>query len=124
MVFAGCGQYYSEAELCQRCDCTMFGTEAFQAVEAARSLGFLKTNKYNLSLKDLTTLLLDGLYPIVYVELQPIDQTFGTHAMVILSIDEVIIHALDPMIGERSLERSAFETGWALTKGLTIVVDR
>jgi ABC-type bacteriocin/lantibiotic exporter with double-glycine peptidase domain len=124
MVLAGFGQYYSEAELRQRCDCTMFGTEAFQAVEAARSLGFSKTNKYNLSLKDLTALLLDDLYPIVYVELQPIDQTFGTHAMVILSIDEMTVHILDPMVGERALMRSAFETGWALTKGLTIVVDR
>ncbi len=124
MVLAGFGTYYSEAELCQRCDCTMFGTEAFQAVEAARSLGFSKTNKYNLSLKDLTALLLDDFYPIVYVELQPIDQSFGIHAMVVLALDEMTVHVLDPMIGERALERSVFEIGWALTKGLTIVVDR
>jgi ABC-type bacteriocin/lantibiotic exporter with double-glycine peptidase domain len=124
MVLAGFGIQYSEAELCRICDCTMFGTEAFQAVEAARSLGFLKTSKYNLTLKDLTILLLDEHYPIVYIELQPIDQTFGTHAMVILSIDEMTVHVLDPMAGERALTRTAFEMGWALTKGLTIVVDR
>ncbi len=124
MIFAGFGQYYSEAELYERCDCTMFGTEAFQAVEAARSLGFPKTNKYNLSLKDLTALLFDDVNPIVYVELQPINQTFGTHAMVILAIDEMTVYVLDPMVGERALERSGFEMGWALTKGLTIVIGR
>lgn len=116
--------YYSEAELCKMCDCTMFGTEAFQAVEAARNLGCLKTNKYNLTLKDLVTLLLHELYPIVYVELQPIDQTFGTHAMVVLSIDEMTVNVLDPMVGEREFKRSLFEAAWAFTKGLTIVVDR
>lgn len=100
--------YYSEAELCKMCDCTMFGTEAFQAVKAVRNLGCLKTNKYNLTLKDLVTLLLHELYPIVYVELQPIDQTFGTHAMVVLSIDEMTVNVLDPMVGERELKRSFF----------------
>jgi len=124
MVLSGFGIHYSEAELCRICDCTMFGTEAFQAVKAARSLGFPKTNKYNLTLKDLPILLLDERYPIVYVELQPIDQIFGTHAMVILSIDEMTAYVLDPMIGERALTRAAFEMGWTLTKGLTIVVNQ
>ena len=124
MVLAGFEMYYSEAELCKMCDCTMFGTEAFQAVKAARNLGCLKTNKYNLPLKDLVTLLLHELYPIVYVELQPIDQTFGTHAMVVLSIDEMTVNVLDPMVGEREFKRSLFEAAWAFTKGLTIVVDR
>ena len=102
----------------------MFGTEAFQAVEAARGLGFVKTNKYNLTSNDLAKLLLSQCYPMVYVDLQPIDQTFGTHAMVILSIDETVVHVLDPMIGERQLDRCSFEAGWALMKGLTIVVER
>ena len=75
MVLSGFGIHYSEAELCRICDCTMFGTEAFQAVKAARSLGFPKTNKYNLTLKDLTILLLDERYPIVYVELHTNDRS-------------------------------------------------
>ena len=124
MILAGFGMHYAEAELCQMCDCTVFGTEAFQAVEAVRSLGFLTANKYNLTSNDLATLLLDQCYPIVYVELKPIDGTFGTHAMIILSIDETLVHVLDPMIGERALDRSSFEAGWAFTKGLTIVINQ
>ena len=124
MILAGFEIYYAEAELRQMCDCTVFGTEALQAVEATRSLGFVNTSKYNLTLDDLETLLLNKCYPMVYVELQPIDQTFGTHAMVILSIDETLVHVLDPMVGERQLDRCSFEAGWALMKGLTIVVER
>ena len=56
--------------------------------------------------------------------LNSIDQTFGIHATVVLSIDEMTVNVLDPMVGEREFKRSLFESAWAFTKGLTIVVDR
>jgi predicted double-glycine peptidase len=46
------------------------------------------------------------------------------YSEVVLSIDEMTVNVLDPMVGERELKRSLFEAAWAFTKGLTIVVDR
>ena len=40
MVLSGFGLDLSEAELGARCDCTVFGTDAFQTVNALRELGF------------------------------------------------------------------------------------
>ena len=124
MVLASFGQMLTEAELCRMCDCTIFGTDAFQAVEAVRKLGFLGSRKCNLSIAELDELLKDGFFPIVYVSLMPIDQTIGTHAMVVVLVaDNDLITLLDPLSGERKLERSVLYVAWRSTNGLTIVVS-
>lgn len=52
MVLGSFGLEITESELRARCDCTPFnGTNALQAVDAARELGFAGTTKHNLSLK-------------------------------------------------------------------------
>jgi len=125
MVLASFGQMLTEAELCRMCDCTIFGTDAFQAIDAVRKLGFLRSRKCNLSIVELDELLRDGFFPIVYVNLMPIDQTMGTHAMVVvLAAENDVITVLDPLFGERKLERSVFDVAWRSTNGLTIVVSQ
>ena len=49
MVLASLGIERSELELRALCDCTPFGTEALNAVDAVRHLGFPGTGKRNLS---------------------------------------------------------------------------
>jgi hypothetical protein len=39
----------SEAELRQKCDCTILGTNAFQAVDAIRQLGFPNATSFQLT---------------------------------------------------------------------------
>jgi ABC-type bacteriocin/lantibiotic exporter with double-glycine peptidase domain len=123
MVLAGLGVVTPEVELRQMCDCTILGTDAFQAVEALRQLGFPDATKQNLTLTDLSTVLAQGNYPIVYVNLLPLEQECGTHALVVTQIEDALVTVYDPMIGRRSLERIAFEQAWQLTKGLTILVS-
>lgn len=84
MVLASFGQMLTEAELCRMCDSTIFGIDAFRAIEAVRKLGFWGSRKCNLSIAELDELVRDGFFPIVYVNLMPIDQTLGTHAMVVV----------------------------------------
>jgi len=72
-VLSGFGLDVSEAELRALCDCTPFGTEALKAVDAVRKLGFPKTAKWTLSVDELKTQVNSGFYPIVFINLLPID---------------------------------------------------
>lgn len=123
MVLAGFGLSISEEKLRQMCDCTIFGTEALQAVEAARQLGFVETSKTNLTLLQLHSLVETSINPIVYVELMPIDQIWGIHALVVEKINSNFVTVLDPLKGERSINKAVFEAAYRLTKGLTIIVS-
>jgi ABC-type bacteriocin/lantibiotic exporter with double-glycine peptidase domain len=122
MVPAGLRLVISEAELRLMCDCTILGTDAFQAVEAVRKLGFSGASKRNLAIDELIEVLKAGTYPIVYVNLLPIDQEWGTHAMVVIAVDDAGVTVQDPLVGKRHLDRSGFEQAWQLTNGLTILI--
>jgi ABC-type bacteriocin/lantibiotic exporter with double-glycine peptidase domain len=124
MVLAGRGTMISESILTEMCDCTIFGTEAFQAVQALRQLGFVQAGKYNLTMPDLEQVLSAGEYPIVYVDLSAITITpqWGIHAMVVIASDEQLVRVLDPLQGERAIDRESFKHAWQLTNGLTILL--
>ena len=124
MVLAGFGLEITERELRERCDSTPFnGTNALQAVDAARQLGFTGTAKYNLSLEDLRGLVADGHFPLVFVDLRPIDGVRDSHALVILSISEQEAVALDPLSGERTLPMRVFDSAWTMALNLTILIS-
>ncbi len=122
MVFSGFGLDISEADLRHLCDCTFLGTDALKAVDAARQLGFTATSKHNLLPTDLEDILNDGDYPIVYIDLRPIDNVGGQHALVVISIDANFVSVLDPLSGERLLRRDHFLLAWNRQRNLTIIV--
>lgn len=124
MVFSCFDFSVSEAELRARCDCTIFGTDALLAVDTARQLGFTKTAKHNLSPDELQPLLAEGHYPIVYVNLLPLDEREGAHALVMLEIENDSVTVYDPNQGERLLPLHAFIKAWKLKHYLTIIVDK
>jgi ABC-type bacteriocin/lantibiotic exporter with double-glycine peptidase domain len=124
IVLSAYGLDISEAELRDLCDCTVFGTDALQAVVAARNLGFPGTAKHNLSLGDLLILLEETAFPIVFVNLQPIDGIDESHALVVVEFREGHLVVCDPEIGERLLDLQSFATAWALRRNLTIVIAK
>ena len=124
MAFSTFGFEISEAELRLLCDCTFDGTNALKAVDAARSLGFHKTRKYNLSLLELEKLVADGASPIVFVEMYPIAGIFQVHAMIVTQITPFSIQVIDPEIGERILPILVFRTAWEQRNNLTILVEK
>jgi ABC-type bacteriocin/lantibiotic exporter with double-glycine peptidase domain len=117
------GKMISETELIQMCDCTMFGTEAFQAVNALRKLGFVRSGKYNLTIPDLEQALSKQNYPIVYVALKVLSPGQGLHAMVVVEIDNKGIQVLDPLNGMCLIDKEIFNQAWQLTNGLTILIE-
>jgi ABC-type bacteriocin/lantibiotic exporter with double-glycine peptidase domain len=123
MVLSHFNLAVSEAELRARCDCTIFGADAPFVVDVARQLGFNKTDIQNLTPDELQAILDEGRYPIVYVNLLPIDGREGTHALVALEIEDDAVAVYDPDQGERLLPLGAFFKAWELNCNLAIIVD-
>jgi len=125
MVLAAFGQPMAEDVLCVVTNCSPLGTDAFQLVEAARQLGFPISRKYTLaSLDELATLLAEGHWPIVYVDLWPLQGGLSgqSHAMVVIALDPTDVTVLDPLHGERRLPRDDFLAAWSAMRYLTIVI--
>ncbi|HYE64148.1 MAG TPA: cysteine peptidase family C39 domain-containing protein, partial [Pyrinomonadaceae bacterium] len=114
----------SEVDIRAGCDCTPTGTDALQAVDAARHYGFQRSAKYTLTLEELATFVEGGSYPIVFVSLKPIDGVRDTHAFVVTNISERAVTVYDPLQGERILSRQTFNTAWALRHNLTIIIQK
>jgi ABC-type bacteriocin/lantibiotic exporter with double-glycine peptidase domain len=111
-----------EAELRDRCDCTPFGTEALKAVDVARALGFSNTIKATLNFDELVEQLEAGYYPIILVNLLPIDGIKDAHAIVSLEAKPNYVKVYDPLKGERILPTSTLMTAWTMMSNLTILV--
>lgn len=122
MIFAGCGLAVSEDELRALCDCTFLGTEALQAVEAARHFGFTNSAKHTLTINELEALVADECYPIVYLNLAPIDGIQQRHAVVIVAVTAFSFVVLDPAVGERLIPRDVFLVAWKMRHNLAIRV--
>ncbi len=124
MVLAAFGLEISEAELRRLCDCTFDGTSALQAVDAARELGFAKTSKQTLSISELRSLIAQGQYPIVFVNLFAIEGVAQAHALVVISVSDFAVQVYDPDRGERLLPPKVFEMVWGARHNLTILVEK
>jgi len=126
MVLNSLGLDLSESELRQLSDCSPFGTDAFQVVEAARRLGFRSSRKFTLgSVDDLRDLIVQGCYPIVYVDLWPIKGGLSGqyHSQVVISVDDEQLIVLDPLVGETAITRLDFDAAWSQMRRLAIIIS-
>lgn len=125
MVFGSFGMDIAESALREQCDCMpWFGTNALMAVDAAQRLGFAGTANHTLTLAELQNLVAAGHYPIVFVDLNPLDGVEAIHALVVTAFAEESVVVLDPLVGERTLSLQSFTTAWALRHRLAILVER
>lgn len=125
MVLSAFGLDLAEERLRELCDCSpLFGTNAMQAVEATRSLGFTGAAKYTLRYEELQSLVADGQYPIAYLSLEAIGGTEEAHAVVVIAADNQMVTVYDPLYGERALSRQSFSTAWAARHNLVLLVAR
>ena len=123
MLFAGFGITVSEDELRERCDCTFLGTDALQAVEAARHYGFINSAKHTLTMNELERLVANGNFPLVYLNLAPVDGIQQRHAVVVIAVTAFSIAVLDPAVGERLIPRDVFLVAWKMRHNLAIIVE-
>lgn len=123
MVLASFGLVLSEVDLRARCDCTPFGTDALQAVDAVRELGFVNTVKGTSSIDELLDQLNLGRYPIVFINLLPIDGIKIAHAIILMDLDSDWVRICDPLQGDRILPRSTFDVAWRMMRNLVILIQ-
>jgi len=123
MVISSFGLDVPEAELRRLCDCTFDGTSSLKAVEAARQLGFANTTKHTLSSAELEALVADGKFPIVFIDLTPIDGVYQAHALVVIGVSQFAVQVLDPARGERLIPCDVFYPAWKMRHNLAILVE-
>jgi len=123
MVLSGLGFDISEAELRSRCDCTIFGTHALKAVDAVRQLGFVKTAKHTLSVAELETLTANKRFPIVFIDLHPVEGIHQPHSLVVINVSDSDVWVYDPAKGELPLPLQTFIVAWAMRHNLAIIVE-
>lgn len=125
MVLAMLGIQLDEAQLRDLTDCSPLGTDAFQLIEAARHLGLTTSRKYTLeTLEELTALIEEGVFPIVYVDMWPLRGGLSgqNHALVEVAVDLETVSVLDPLVGERNIPREDFQVAWAEMSFLTLMI--
>ena len=125
MVLGALGIDVDERQLRHLTACSPLGTDAFQLIEVARQFGFPASRKYTLaSLAELASLVEAGFFPIVYVDMWPLQGGLSGqyHALVVVAVGSESVTVLDPQIGERSMPREDFQTAWAEMRFLTIVL--
>jgi ABC-type bacteriocin/lantibiotic exporter with double-glycine peptidase domain len=122
MLFAWYGLSVTERELRELCDCTFMGTDAFQTVEVARQYGFLNSAKHTLTMKELDSLVEGGDFPIVHLNLAPIDGIYQPHAVVVVAVTPFSVVVNDPATSERLIPREVFSVAWSKRHNLAIVI--
>jgi hypothetical protein len=72
----------------------------------------------------LATLLAEGHFPIVYVDLWPLRGGWSGqyHALVVIALDADRVTVLDPLHGECRVPREDFRAAWSAMRFLTIVI--
>jgi ABC-type bacteriocin/lantibiotic exporter with double-glycine peptidase domain len=75
-------------------------------------------------MEELATLLAEGHWPIVYVDLWPLQGGLSGqyHAMVVIALDAAQVTVLDPLHGERRVPWEDFQDAWSAMRYLTIVI--
>ncbi|HEV2762201.1 MAG TPA: cysteine peptidase family C39 domain-containing protein [Pyrinomonadaceae bacterium] len=124
MVLSGFGLNLTEKRLRELCDCTpTFGTNAWQAVDAVRQLGFPNTGKHTLSLAELRRLVQAGKYPVAFISLEPLSGSEEAHAVVVVRVGTRTVTVYDPLQGEYTLSRQSFAAAWAMRHNLALLVE-
>lgn len=122
MVMADLGISIDEAALRDCCQTDRMGTTASNTVRCAQSHGLSAFAVKTASREQLSTWLIENSYPIVYVNLFPIDALWVTHAVVVEAITEKTVTYMDPVAGQRSVQISAFEQAWQMSHQQAIII--
>lgn len=114
MVLSGLGHSLSETDIRKRCGHTQLGMQLNQIANGLRDIPVSVEYQIERDLDDVVEAVQRHDWPIVGIDLRPIEGIFAFHAVVVASItgDRVIVH--DPLYqaGPRSIGQLAFKAAW------------
>jgi ABC-type bacteriocin/lantibiotic exporter with double-glycine peptidase domain len=112
MVLAGLGHVLPEPAIRTRCGYSKVGMRLNQVGSGLVDLPVVVQYHIDWSLDDIIEALRRPTFPIVGIDLRPVDEMFGFHALVLLSMSSSSVVVLDPNLGTRTIGLSAFEIAW------------
>ena len=126
MVLTSLGHPLTETDIRDRCAHTALGMRLNQVASGLEDLPLGVEHQLDWGLDDLADAVRVGVFPIVGIDLRPVDGIFAFHAVVVVNIstDQVVVH--DPLHdeGPRSLGISAFEAAWSAADREAVVIRR
>ena len=122
MGLAHFGIEASEDEVRRRAYTTLWGTNARDAVACIRSFGLLAEEKKDASLVDLHQWLAGGLFPILLIDLRPLHNEAGRHAIVAEAVTDDELIYLDPLAGRRVMALGRMDQAWRLNRCRAILI--
>ena len=116
------GIQVDEATLRACCETDRKGTTPTATINCALSYGLQAFETSNASWPDLMHWVGQNFYPIVYINLFPLDALWGLHAVIVESITKDKVIFLDPLVGRRQAAIAAFEQAWQMNRRRMIVI--
>ncbi len=124
MVLSAFGIEATEDDLRQRSLTTLWGTRASDVVACIKSFGLEAEAMRDATQANIREWLQQGLFPILLIDLRPIHNEVGRHAVVAEEIVGRQLIYLDPLIGRRTVELDLFEQAWQLNYHRAILISR
>jgi ABC-type bacteriocin/lantibiotic exporter with double-glycine peptidase domain len=124
MVLAALGRDIDEASLRECCRTTVAGTRADDVVACARQHGFDAEHMREADVTALRRWLAARIFPIVMVNMYPLDAIWRMHAVVVVGFDDAGVHLLDPAGGARTVGATAFDQAWQMNLRRAVLVRR
>ncbi len=113
----------SEDELRLRSYTTHLGTNARDAVVCVQSYGLRAEEFRGASLEELRGWLSKELYPILLIDLRPLRDETGRHAIVAEEISETELTYLDPLVGRQTSGLDVIEKSWQMNNRRAILIS-
>jgi ABC-type bacteriocin/lantibiotic exporter with double-glycine peptidase domain len=124
MVLAHYGIVLEEAELRACCQTTFLGTAFPDASACARRYGLFTKEIAQASWQDLQEWLANSIYPILSVNLFPLEARWAAHAVVVETVSDDRVTYLDPLIGRRDAARPPFTQAWHMRRGKALLITK
>jgi ABC-type bacteriocin/lantibiotic exporter with double-glycine peptidase domain len=124
MVLAHHGILLEEAELRACCQTTFSGTAFPNASACVRRYGLFTREIVQASWQDLQNWLIDGIYPILSVNLFPLEARWAAHAVVVETVSDDRVTYLDPLVGRRSVTKPPFAQAWHMRRSKALLITK
>ncbi len=123
MVLAYWGIKENEAVLRECCQTTHLGTTFPDAAQCARGFGLQVDEVSGVTWGDLQSWLSNDIYPILSVNLFPLEARWAAHAVVVEKADGQEVVYLDPLFGRRVADRISFEQAWQMRRSKALLIS-
>lgn len=101
---------------------TFWGTNARDAIACARSFGLFAEEIRDATFDDLREWLEQDVVPILLIDLRPLRDEMGRHAIVAEALSETQLQYLDPLSGRHTTALDVIDRAWQMNRRRVILI--